>query len=70
MAEYQNKEFDFMVVGGGTAGLVVAARLSEDPAVRVAVIEAGKNLVEDPSILRPSLFSTLYGKPEYDPIFP
>ena len=65
MAENQ-KEFDFVVVGGGTAGLVLAARLSEDPAVSVAVIEAGKNLVEDPNILRPSLIHTMYGKPEYD----
>jgi choline dehydrogenase-like flavoprotein len=66
MAENQNKEFDFVVVGGGTAGLVLAARLSEDSAMSVAVIEAGKNLVEDQNILRPSLIHAMYGKPEYD----
>jgi choline dehydrogenase len=34
-------EFDFVVVGSGTAGAVLAKRLSEDPANSVAVIEAG-----------------------------
>jgi choline dehydrogenase len=34
-------QFDFVVVGGGSAGAVVAARLSEDPTCRVALIEAG-----------------------------
>jgi len=34
-------EFDYVVVGGGSAGCVVAGRLSEDPAARVCLIEAG-----------------------------
>lgn len=36
-----SKTFDYVVVGGGTAGLTIANRLSENPSVEVAVIEAG-----------------------------
>jgi choline dehydrogenase len=36
-----NKVFDYVVVGGGTAGLAIATRLAEDSSKLVAVIEAG-----------------------------
>ncbi|TLD17693.1 uncharacterized protein PgNI_01248 [Pyricularia grisea] len=36
-----NAEFDYVIVGGGTAGLVLANRLSADKSISVAVVEAG-----------------------------
>lgn len=37
----QNATYDYVVVGGGNAGLTIAARLAEDSSISVAVIEAG-----------------------------
>ena len=48
--EFTSQACDFVVVGGGTAGLVMAARLTENPDIKVCVIEAGENLMNDKNV--------------------
>lgn len=51
----------YIVIGGGTSGLVVANRLSDDPANQVLVIEAGANMTADPRVNIPALWTSLMG---------
>ncbi|ETW79814.1 choline dehydrogenase 2 [Heterobasidion irregulare TC 32-1] len=67
-ALFASQTFDYLLVGGGTAGLVLAARLSEDPAVRVGVLEAGAYVApgSDPRVDRIALYGAVFGDPEFD----
>ncbi|KAF4827448.1 Dehydrogenase citC [Colletotrichum tropicale] len=53
-------------VGGGTAGLTVAARLTENSTTTVLVLQTGADHTSDRNVLAPGLFPAMYENPAYD----
>lgn len=64
------QEYDYVIVGGGTAGSVIARRLVDDPDVSVCVIEGGPAFEDDPKVLRLDDALGLVGDPKYDYDYP
>lgn len=58
--------YDFIIIGGGTSGLVVANRLTENSHVTVLVLEAGTDQSYNLNVLVPGACSTLSDNPDVD----
>lgn len=66
MAEDSNHEYDVIIVGAGTAGCVLANRLSKDPHLSILVLEAGADRNDDERVYTPGLAGTVFNDSDFD----
>lgn len=52
---------DYIILGRGTAGSVVAARLPENPDINIVILESGPDATDDPRVRDPAAWPTLKG---------
>lgn len=61
-----DSQFDIIIIGGGTAGCVLASRLSTIASLRILLLEAGADRNDDPKVQTPLLSRRMFGDPNYD----
>ncbi|KAF8874567.1 GMC oxidoreductase-domain-containing protein [Gymnopilus junonius] len=64
--EFSSTVFDYIVIGGGNAGVPLAVRLAEDRSARVGLLEAGSMVSDDPLITQPKAIAMATGNPTFD----
>lgn len=66
MLQISDQRFDIIIVGGGTAGCVLASRLSVLSHLRILLLEAGGDRSDDPKVLTPLTSRRMFKDPDYD----
>lgn len=70
MSSTERAEYDYLIIGGGSAGAVLARRLADDPAVDVLLVEGGPAYEDDPKVVYLGESLGLTGDPKYDYDYP
>jgi len=65
VAQNTTQVYDYAIAGAGTAGLLLAIVLTEDPSINVAILEAGSDGRANPNITIPELRGEIIDT-EYD----